>query len=192
MSKNEKSRSQNEKDRRITARRHTRILALGALLAALSFLLGYVAKVLQGGNPLRLTFEGLPIVFAGLTLGPLAGGLSGVVADLLSCLLSGQVPNPLIAVGAALIGVLPALLSRGSFYTHRPHFLSILLCDGVAHAVGSLTVKGAALAIFFGFPFETVILRVPIYLAVILAESLLLFALLRSYGIRRELERILR
>ena len=46
-----------------------RRLCLAAFLVALSFLLGWLAKALQGTSPLRFTVEGLPILLGGLCLG---------------------------------------------------------------------------------------------------------------------------
>ena len=87
------------------ALRHTRILCLAAFLTAMSFLLGYIAKTIQGTGPLRFTLEGLPIVLSGMVLGPLYGALTGLAADLLSCLLAGQAPLPLVSAGAAAVGL---------------------------------------------------------------------------------------
>ena len=182
-------------ERRAAALRHTRILCLAAFLAALSFLLGLIAKTLQGTGPLRLTFEGLPVVFAGITLGPVAGAAVGILADLLSCLLSGQSPLPLITVGAALVGLAPGILARLLRRGGRPlaapmRFPLVLLLDGVAHALGSVIVKSLALSAFYGF--DTLLLRLPIYVGIVLLESYLLYALLRAPLVRRELERLLK
>lgn len=177
------------------ARRHTRMLCLAALLAALSFLLGLIAKAIQGTGPLRITFEGLPVVFAGVALGPILGAVVGVVADLLSCLLSGQAPLPLITVGAAAVGAVPGLLAlllfrKGRPFAERVPFLTVLLFDGCAHAIGSVIIKSLALSRFYGF--NTLLWRLPIYLVIVAVESYLLYMLLRSSAVRRELERLVK
>ena len=184
----------NERQGRLT-RRATYVLCLAAFLAALSFLLGLLAKTIQGTSPLRVTLEGMPVVLSGMMLGPLVGAAVGVAADLLSCLLAGQSPLPLITVGAALLGFVPGLLTpllyRGArAYTLRPRFLTVLLLDGAAHAVGSVTVKSIALSAFYGF--NTLVLRAPIDLGITLLESYRLYLLLRSADVRRELERLLK
>lgn len=186
---------QNERPGRRLTRRATYVLCLAAFLAALSFLLGLLAKTIQGTSPLRVTLEGMPVVLSGIMLGPFVGAAVGVAADLLSCLLAGQSPLPLITVGAALVGLLPGLLTpllyRGARpFSLRPRFLTVLLLDGAAHAVGSVTVKSIALSAFYGF--NTLVLRAPIYLGIILLESYLLYLLLRSADVRRELERLLK
>ena len=67
-----------------------RIMTVAALLAAMSFILG---KFLQIPNPfseiIRLSFENLPILFAGICFGPIVGAATGAVADLVGCLLYG-------------------------------------------------------------------------------------------------------
>ncbi len=177
--------------------RHTRRLCLAALLAALSFLLGYVAKAIQGEAPVRFTVEGLPLVFAGLTLGPLVGAAVGVCADLLSCLLAGMAPLPLISVGAAAVGLVPGVITlvcgrRGEYRT-APSFPFILLLDGAAHAVGSVAIKSMALSLFTEVGFFTLLWpRLLIYLLVVGLESYLLYMLMRSDAVRHELERLLK
>lgn len=182
------------RSRRAAAVRHTRILCLAAFLAALSFLLGLLAKSIQGTSPLRFTVEGLPAVFAGVTIGPILGAVVGVAADLLSCLLAGQAPLPLISIGAALIGFIPGVLSRLLLRQReqhgKPNYPFVLLCDGAAHAIGSVLVKSAALSSFYGF--DTLLWRLPIYVGVVLLESYLLYALLRTDAVRQELERLIK
>ncbi len=180
---------------RDTVRHHTRLLCMAAFLAALSFLLGLLAKMLQGAGPVRLTVEGMPVVFAGMTMGPVIGAAVGATADLLSCLLAGQAPLPLITVGAAAVGavsgVVPLFFRRGERrYGRAWPFPLVLLCDGAAHGIGSILIKSLALSRFYGF--NPLLFRILIYLAVIALESYLLYTLLRSAAIRRELERLTR
>ena len=172
--------------------RHTKRLTSAALLAALSLLLGFLAKAAQGTGPLRLTVEGLPIVLAGIVLGPFYGAAVGVVADLASCLSAGQTPLPLVALGSALVGLVPGVLSRPFMRRERPlaappRFWLLLFFDGCAHAAGSVLVKSIALSRWYGF--NTLIFRLPIYCGIILLESYLLYLLLRSAAVRREIER---
>ena len=180
------------KDARRAAARHTRMLCLAALLAALSFLLGWLAKSIQGEAPVRITLEGLPIVFAALSLGPFYGAGAAVVADLLSCLLAGMAPLPLITAGAGCIGLIPGVLSLllRRRVSEPPRFFSLLAFDGVAHLVGSVLLKSYALSHYYGLDFLlTLLARLPVYCGVILVESYLLYILLRSSAVRRELER---
>lgn len=175
---------------------HTRVLCVASFMAALSFLLGLVAKTFQGAGPLRFTLEGLPIVFAGMALGPFYGALVGVSADLLSCLLAGQAPLPLITIGAGMIGLTPGVLGRILFRrtpltAARPRFVTLLLCDGLAHLLGSIIIKTLALMQFYGIT-AVILWRTPLYIGIILIESYMLYILLGSQAVRRELERQIR
>lgn len=62
----------------------TRQMALDAVLAAICMVLGYYGPDL--GN-LKITFEGLPVILAGLLLGPLDGAVVGGIGTLLYQLL---------------------------------------------------------------------------------------------------------
>ncbi len=172
--------------------RHTRMLCLAAFLCALSFLLGYIAKTIQGTGPIRFTLEGLPIILAGITLGPVYGALVGLSADLLSCLLSGQAPLPLIAVGAATVGLVPGILSRLlPLGEGKPRWLHMLFFTAPAHILGSMLLKTLALAHLFG-SLPALLLRIPLYIVIPLIESTLLTLLLGSVAVRRELERLVK
>ena len=63
-------------------------LCFAAILAAMSLILG---KFLQIPNPfqefIRISFENLPVMLAGIAMGPVVGALVGTVADLLGCFL---------------------------------------------------------------------------------------------------------
>ena len=82
-----------------------RVLCFAAMLCAMSVVLGYVAKLIFGTAPYRITFENLPIIFGGISFGPLVGAMIAVAADLCSCLFASQGPNPLILVGSFSVGL---------------------------------------------------------------------------------------
>lgn len=175
--------------------RHTKRLTAAALLVALSFLLGLLAKSLQGAGPIRLTLEGLPIVLAGIILGPFYGAAVGLCADLASCLMAGMAPLPLIALASALVGLVPGILSRLFLRGDRPlatppRFLPLLLMEGVAHLIGSVLIKSNALSRYYGLNLPLILFaRLGIYCGVAVLESYLLYLLLRSATVRREIER---
>lgn len=56
-------------------------------------------------GPFRLGFGPASTIMSGLWLGPLAGGVVGMVADLIGCLIDGYAVNPFITVSAILSGV---------------------------------------------------------------------------------------
>lgn len=158
--------------------KHLRVLLLMSLFMALSIVFGkFLAFNL--GEMLRISFENLPILFAGLTLGPIAGVTVAVGADLLGCLLVGYAINPIITVGAAIIGLLAGLVGN---LTHKfPLSLRVIFTVLIAHLIGSVGVKTAGLAAFYGVSYPVLMLwRAPNYLLVGTAEGILLFVLLRS------------
>ena len=158
--------------------KHLRILLLMSLFMALSIVFGkFLAFNL--GEMLRISFENLPILFAGLTLGPIAGVTVAVGADLLGCLLVGYAINPIITVGAATIGLLAGLV--GNLTRKFPLSLRVLFTVLIAHLIGSVGVKTAGLAAFYGVSYPVLMLwRALNYLLVGTAEGILLFVLLRS------------
>ena len=168
---------------RHASRAAVRRLCICALLAAMSVTLAYIAKMIFGTGPLRITFENLPIVYAGVSFGPLAGVLVGIVADLTSCLFAGQAPVPLITVGTVLIGLISGVLG----YTLRRRLTRarLILCELCAQLTGSVLVKSAALYIYFSYSPLLLWPRLPIYVGIALVEGYILFLLFKNPSIRR-------
>ena len=165
-----------------------RVLCFAAMLAAMSVIIAYMAKLLFGPSPLRVTFENLPIIFGSVSFGPFVGAMIAVVADLCSCLLSGQAPNPLIVVGSVSIGLVSGFL--GSYIFRGRSYLSALFIELFTHVIGSMVLKTLALRIYFHFGWAVLVLRFPVYTAVIVAESYLLYLLFRSRQLHTLTERI--
>ena len=84
------------------------ILAYAGVLVAMNILLSRVFTI-NLGNSIRINFSAAPIFLAGIWFGPFIGGLAGIAADLMGCVVSGYAPFPLITVSTCL-GVL--FLSR--------------------------------------------------------------------------------
>lgn len=171
-----------------------RALTLSALLAAISLILG---KFLQIPTPfstlVRISFENLPVILAGILLGPLAGAMTGAVADLVGCMLYGYTINPIITLGAACVGLVAGLCA---LLTKRlPLPLRVVISCTAAHAVGSVLIKTAGLAAWYlsqyemGFA-ELLLWRVLNYTIITVLESTLLYLLLRHRIIAGQLERM--
>ena len=170
------------------ARIHLRILLLMSLFIALSIVFGKFLAF-NVGEMIRISFENLPILFAGITLGPLAGAAVAVVADLLGCILVGYAINPIITVGAAIIGLLSGLVAQ--LTKNFPLPLRLTLSVLIAHLIGSVGVKTAGLAAFYGVSYPVLLLwRTLNYLIVGTAEGVLLFLLLKSV-VREALAKLL-
>lgn len=173
-----------------------RALCLAGLLAAISLILG---KFLQIPSPIsqvvRISFENLPIILAGLVLGPLAGAMTGAVADLVGCALYGYAINPIITLGACAVGLVAGLV--GILTRRAPLVPRVALTVLAAHAVGSVLIKTAGLAQWYlasmqmGYA-ELTLYRAINYLLVGTLEAVLLCLLLRHRGVQKQLERMCR
>ena len=167
---------------------NVRVLIISALLIALSIVFGKLLAFNLG--PLRISFENLPILMAGLFFGPVIGLVVGIGADLIGCLIVGYAVNPIITLGAALIGLLSGLLCRLPVIRNKD--VRLVVSIFVAHIVASMIVKSIGLMVYYGYTIQSVALRVPLYLGIAMAESTVMFALMRNKAFSRELERIRR
>ena len=171
-----------------------RALCLAALLSAMSLILG---KFLQIPTPfselVRISFENLPVILAGIVLGPLAGAMTGAVADLVGCLAYGYSINPLITLGAAAVGLVSG--SASLLLRKSPLLLRISVSAVLAHLVGSVLIKTAGLAAWYLASYEIgyaelVLWRLLNYAIIAVLEITLLYILLRHRGVARQLERM--
>ena len=103
-------------------------------------------------GPFRLGFGPAATIMSGLWLGPLAGGVVGMVADLIGCLIDGYAINPLITVSAILWGVVPGSiglrLAKGS--TKRK---TVGICASVvvAAVLSTIIFNTAGMVLFMGY-----------------------------------------
>ena len=174
---------------RTTSRSVIKRLVLGAMLAAVSVVIGMVCKNFLnfGGGLLRITFENLPIILAGIFLGPVTGGMVGIISDLTSYLLSGQVypPNLIVTLGACAVGVVSGLMAR---YAVRERGLKqIILSASAAHVLGSMIIKPIGLYQFYQW---AVLIRIPLYLVIAPLEIFLLCLLWKQKSFRKLFDKL--
>lgn len=177
------------RDRRAAAKSALKRLVLGAMLAAMSVVIGMFCKSFLnfGGGLWRVTFENLPIILAGVFLGPITGGMVGVVSDLTSYLLSPQIypPNLVVTFGAFAVGVTSGLMAR--FVVRERGTKQIVLSAAVAHIIGSMIIKPIGLFQFYQW---AVLVRIPLYLVIAPLEILLLCLLWRQKSFRKLFEKM--
>ena len=155
--------------------------ALAALLLALSVAIGYLCKSFLSFGAIRVTFENLPVLIAGIAFGPVVGALVGVGSDLVSCVFSGYSVNPLITVGAACVGACAGVFGRYVFKKiSYPHLLCTAL---ISHAVGSVAVKSVGLYTI-GYAFPLLWPRLPLYIGIAAAESYIIYILSKNRVVR--------
>lgn len=171
--------------------RFLRLAVFSSFLAAMSIVFGkYLAINL--GEVIRISFENTPIIFAGLAFGPITGVGVGVVADLVGCLLVGYAINPVVTLGAAVIGLLAGIFrifvqKSGGVSRYFMIFCAIFF----SHLVGSVLVKTIGLAAFYSMPYHALLLwRALNYLIVGVLEALILIPLLSNKRIKEEIRKL--
>ncbi len=121
-------------------------LAFSGIMVAMSIVLGKLLAF-NIGNMIRFSLENMPLIFSGIVLGPIWGMLTGVVADLIGCLIVGYEINPIVTLGAAVIGALGGVVYKITPYV--PSNIRILLTVTIPHLLGSIAIKTVGLAQFY-------------------------------------------
>lgn len=175
--------------RRAVAKAALKRLVLGAMLSAVSVVIGMFCKsFLNFGDGLwRITFENLPIILAGIFLGPVTGGMAGIVSDLVSYLLSPQTypPNLIVTLGACMVGVVSGLMAK--YVVRKRGTGQIVLSAFAAHVVGSMIIKPMGLFQFYQW---AVLVRIPLYLVIAPLEIFLLCLLWQQKSFRKLFEKL--
>ena len=120
----------------------TKNIAFAAVLAALCVVTNSFAIAT---GPFKLTFSYTVCFVAGHFFGPIVGGLVGVFGDAMGCLAKGYAPDPLLAVGSILIGVLPGLVQ----YLSRLFKIKQRDVYGVVWTVVSLLLVYVVVTVFW-------------------------------------------
>ena len=109
-------------------------------------------------------------MMAGLWLGPLAGGLTGLIADILGCLIQGYTVNPIITLSAVMWGVIPALFNpEGGKKGKKILMLSVsvvltaIVCSLGLTTVGLVLINGYNLYSILLTRLTQFIVTVPVY-----------------------------
>ena len=164
-------------------------LTVSAMLTAISIVIASLCKVipfLNFGIGLRITFENMPIIMAGIFFGPIVGGCVGLATDIISCITAGMVPIPLVTVGATSIGVIAGVLSK--YIVKKKGIPQIAVSVVASHAIGSMIIKSLGLWQYyynFGAGGITLLFRIPIYIGIIIVEIAVISLLLKNSAIRR-------
>ena len=157
----------------------TRTLTVLALLIAMSIVFSRVLSISTGF--VRFNLGSLPVLLAGIVFGPGAGFAVGALADIIGGILAGYAINPLIALGAASIGLV------GGWLWQTLHTLRLgqrlLLSVVAAHVVGSIIINSLALHIFYGYAWSVLAARVPNALILTAVNTVLLRLLMENKAV---------
>lgn len=144
-----------------------------ALLVAMHLVLTRVLAIEVGAN--RISLGSVCTILAGLWMGPAAGAVCGLAADLLGCLMKGYAVNPLITLAAMAWGVIPALMRPLFANRTKVGKMAGIVCSVFAAAVvSSLVLNTAGLVLLMGYNFYAVmpgrllqfVVMIPIYCVV--------------------------
>lgn len=152
-------------------------LVFSALLTALCVIIGWVCKAYLTFGAIRITFENLPVLLAGILLGPVYGAAVGAAADIVSALLAGFGINPVITLGSASIGLVAGIMAR--YLQSNKGFVRVALVSLSAHALGSMLIKSLGLWMY-DYAWQLLVLRVPLYLVIGTVESYIIYIMLKN------------
>lgn len=142
-----------------------------ALLVAVHLVLTRVFVVDLGAY--RISVGSVSTILAGIWLGPVAGGICGLAADIIGCFIKGFAINPFITVAAVLWGVIPALMkplfTGNKSKTVKTAFISLSVV--ITAVFSSLILTTAGLVLILGYNFYAImpgrlvqfVIMIPIY-----------------------------
>lgn len=172
---------------------NVRVMIISGLFVSLSIILGKFLQI-PIGDSIRISFENLPVIMAGIFFGPFVGGAVGIGADLIGCLLKGYAINPIITLGAMSIGFMSGLvhmlMAKKKSDSCIAGFLSVFPAVFSAHIIGSMLIKSIGLYVYYHTPMQVLMCRIPIYTAITLLESIIISALLINKAFSNQLDKV--
>ncbi len=165
---------------------NVKILVLAALLCAVSGVMKFIAP---SGDTWRISLENFPIIFSGVTMGPIIGAVVGIVADLLGCLFRGYAINPLITLASMSIGLISGITFK---ILKRYRLFAITVSVFLAHIAGNVIIKTFVLHSMFGTPIAVLFAeRIVTYLITAAVECVIIIILLNNKAIKKGLGRVI-
>ena len=162
-----------------------KIMITAAVFAAISIVCGkFLAFSI--GETIRFSLENLPLILTGALFGPAVAALTGLVADLVGCILRGYAINPIITLASVFIGfaagaVFSALKTKN---IHLKIAVAVIIC----HSIGSVIIKTVGLSVMLSYPFiPTLLSRILNYVVVAAVEFIFLEILLKNKSLLKTL-----
>jgi ECF transporter S component (folate family) len=175
-----------EKKQKKSIFKNTQTMVMLALFTALSIVFGKQLSITMGA--FRISFENLPILMAGIFLGPVAGAFVGLCADIVGCIIFGISINPIITLGGISIG----FISGAVYHSHiveNPK-LKLVLSTATAHIIGSMLIKSVGLYLYYHYAVSLLLLRIPLYIVIGSAETLITYSLSENRAFQNQLQKI--
>lgn len=166
----------------------TKNLLLLALFAAISIILtrflSFYLPILAV-NTVRISLGNIPVILAGLLLGPMAGAVTGIAADVIGATMFspfGYFPG--FTLSAALVGVLPGILK--AYIRNLDRFKSVLLIVFITELITSVGLNTLWVSITTHVSYVVLLIpRVGITLIMMLVYASVVYVLLKR--LNREL-----
>ncbi|MDE7099130.1 MAG: folate family ECF transporter S component [Ruminococcus sp.] len=167
---------------------NVRVMIISGLLVAMSIVFGkFLAFNIT--DAIRISFENLPVIMAGIFFGPFIGGAVGLGADVIGSILKGYSINPIVSIGAMSIGIISGFVSIKLFRKNQT--LNIAFSVGLAHLIGSIFIKSAGLHFLPpNMPFSLLVYRIPTYIGIGLLEFFIIYMLLKNKAFANQLEKV--
>ena len=175
----------NSKSHHIALFGNVKVLVFAALLCAISGVMKFLAP---SGDTWRISLENFPIIFGGITLGPIIGGVVGICADLLGCLFRGYAINPFITAASMSVGLVSGLVYK-LLKGHRNIAMAVAVF--AAHITGNVLIKTYVLHTMFGAPLGVLFAeRILTYSITAKVESIIIIILINNKAIKNGLKRV--
>lgn len=130
----------------------TKKLVYLSLLISLNIILARVASIKFLGG--RIGFGGFPIIFAGITMGPVSGGIVGAVGDIVGYNIGPMGPYmPHFTLTAALTGIIPGIVIRLFKKSKNGYELwQLLIAIGLGQLITSIILVPYFMQVIFNLP----------------------------------------
>lgn len=132
----------------------TRTIVFLGLLVAMHIVLTRLVVIDLGSY--RITVGNLTTVLAGLWFGPVGGGVCGMLADIIGCILKGYAINPLITVAAILWGVIPGLFRHLVNGSRMKKIVMLCIAIVINSILSTLVFTTAGLVLMNGYNFYAI------------------------------------
>ena len=164
----------------------TKMLVLASFFVGINIILSRVGAIMLFHNSVRLSFGNIPLIMAGLLLGPAAGLMTGIVSDVLGFLINshGGAYHPGFTLSAGLTGLIPGLIMLLSIRRGRSIFslANVVLANVVVYLFISGLLNTLWLTHLLGTGFWVLFpARLASHGFVTVINTLLTYALIKSF-----------